>query len=55
MVRDIPIRMLDELPEFVKTIRVDIAALLHYQNKMRKLQQNSYLHLVCMLFGILHM
>lgn len=27
MVRDIPIRMLDELPEFVKTIRVDIAAL----------------------------
>ncbi|MBD8916287.1 MAG: redox-sensing transcriptional repressor Rex [Pseudobutyrivibrio sp.] len=27
MVRDIPIRMLDELPEFVKTTRVDIAAL----------------------------
>ena len=54
MVRDIPIRMLDELPEFVKTTRVDIAALtLPKQNA--EAQQSSYLHLVCMLFGILHM
>ena len=43
-VRDIPIRMLEELPEFVKTTRVDIAALtLPKQNAEATAAQLSFL------------
>ena len=55
MVRDIPIRMLEELPEFVKTTRVDIAALTLPKAECRSNRGSSYLPWAYMPSGILPM